>query len=398
MEENLRSLADDDPIVKRFAAQAAAGDTRPSRALVERVVAAAGKAVKVASPADLSDIAAIFGSGAQRTNARTSLELGQGSRSWVVYRALRVLGVDADIAVSETEPFASSADYPPHAGRFRHPLVIAHLPGEGDVWIDADIEGPPLPPGRISPELRGRTAMIANTGKLVTVTGAAGEVGDDVDVRLALDDKGDARGTFVIVMHGRAAQALAEAFETIVGTDRRELLRAVVLGWVPWADVDDVVVSSAAGSWEIVLRAQIQVHGYGRPEGKDGKVWTLAGLEPVHAVFPQRFVGTLATTYASRGARQNTLAIEVPLQYAVRRTITLPAGATIVRAAPSIQVQDSHVAASRTQTPNATTIEDRFVLSVPTGAITADQYQAFVQKVQAIDDAFMAGTRVKVKP
>ena len=68
-------------------------------------------------------------------------------------------------------------------------------------------------------------------------------------------------------------------------------------------DVDDVVTSSAAGSWEIVLRAQIAVHGYGRPEGKDGKVWTLAGLEPVHAVFPQRFVGTLATTYASRGAQ-----------------------------------------------------------------------------------------------
>ncbi len=399
MEENLRSLADDDPIVKRFATQAAAGDPKPSRALVERVVAAAGKAVKVASPADLSDIAAIFGSGAQRTTARTALELGQGSRSWVVYRALRVLGVDADIVVSETEPFASSADYPPHAGRFRHPLVIAHLPQpDGDLWIDADVEGPPLPPGRISPELRGRTAMVANTGKTITVTGAAGEVGDEVDIRLALDEKGDARGTFVIVMHGRAAQALAEAFETIVGTDRRELLRAVVLGWVPWADVDDVVTSSAAGSWEIVLRAQIAVHGYGRPEGKDGKVWTLAGLEPVHAVFPQRFVGTLATTYASRGARQSTLAIEVPLQYAVRRTITLPAGASVVRAAPSIQIQDPHVAASRTLTANGGAIEDRFVLSVPTGTIAADQYQAFVQKVQAIDDAFMAGTRVKVKP
>ena len=184
----------------------------------------------------------------------------------------------------------------------------------------------------------------------------------------------------------------------MVGTDRRELLRSVVLAWLPWADVDDVVVSSAAGSWENVVRAQIAVHGYGRPEGKDGKVWTLAGLEPVHSVFPHRFIGTLATTYASRGARQSTLAIEVPLQYSVHRVVTLPAGATVVRAPASIRIQDPHLAASRTLTANGATIEDSFVLSVPTGTVAADEYQAFVQKVQAVDDAFMAGTRLKAKP
>ena len=70
--------------------------------------------------------------------------------------------------------------------------------------------------------------------------------------------------TFTVLLHGRTAQTLAEAFETVVGSDRQEMLRGVVLGWVPWADVDDVAVSSIEGSWEVALRAQIAVHGYGR--------------------------------------------------------------------------------------------------------------------------------------
>ncbi len=135
----------------------------------------------------------------------------------------------------------------------------------------------------------------------MTVEGASEGTGDEVDLRLTLDEKGDAKGTFTVLLHGRTAQTLAEAFETVVGSDRREMLRGVVLGWVPWADVDDVNVSSLEGSWEVALRAQIAVHGYGRPEGKGGKTWVLAGLEPVHIVFPRATVGTLGATYASRG-------------------------------------------------------------------------------------------------
>ncbi len=326
-EEAIRSLEDRDPYVVRWAEEAAGPDRKPTRALVERVVAAAGKKIKVAGGGELSDIAALYSGGNQRTTARTILELGQGSRSWVVYRALRQLGVDAGLAVAETEPFSAVASFPPHVGRFRHPLVVAHLgggqEGGGDVWIDADVEGPPLPPGRISPELRGRTAML-DTGVLVTVEGAASEAGDEVDVRLGLDDKGDARGTFTVLLHGHTAQSLSELFETIVGTERREMLRNVVLGWLPWADVDELTVSSSEGSWEVALRATIAIHGFGRPEGKDGRTWVLAGLEPVHVVFPRGAVGTLAASYASRGARQNALSIESPLQYHFHRRIDLP--------------------------------------------------------------------------
>jgi hypothetical protein len=400
IDENIRSLDERDPFVARWANEAAGADRTPSLGLVERVVAAAGKKIKVASPGELSDVAAVFSVGAQRLTARTILELGQGSRAWVIYRALRELGVKVDLAIAETEPFSASVDFPPHVGRFRHPLVIASLPARngkpgGNVWIDADIEGPPLPPGRISPELRGRTALLAS-GAMVTVLGTSGESGDEVDIRLTVDAKGDAKGTFTILLHGRTAQSLAEAFETVVGTDRREMLRSVVLGWVPWADVEDVSVSSMEGSWEIALRAAIAVHGYGRPEGKDGKTWVLSGLEPVHFVYPRSIVGTLGATYASRGARQNALSINAPLQYHVHRRTELPPGTTVVRVPEGVNVDGKSLQASRKTTVSGQVIEDDFTLSLPTGTIAADSYQAFVDKVQAVDAGFMGGTRVNV--
>jgi hypothetical protein len=398
IEETIRSLEDRDPAVSRWIAEAAGQDRTVGKALVDRVVAAVGKKVKVAGGGELSDIAAVYGGGSQRVTARTTLELGQGSRAWVVYRALKELGISANLAIAETEPFSAVASFPAHVGRFRHPLVVAHLGDKGgDVWIDADVEGPPLPPGRISPELRGRTAML-DTGAMVTVEGSSGETGDEVDVRLVLDDKGDAKGSFTVLLHGRTAQSLADLFETVVGTERREMLRGVVLGWLPWADVEEVAVSSTEGSWEVALRATIAIHGFGRPEGKDGKSWVLAGLEPVHMLFPRAAVGMLGATYASRGARQNALSIDMPLQYHFHRRIDLPPGAQVVRSPASLDVADANISARRKQAVNGLSIEEDFTLSLPTGTVPAARYQAFVEKVQAIDDGFMAGTRVRAKP
>jgi hypothetical protein len=399
MDENARSLDERDPIVARFAAEAAGADKSPSRALVERVVAAVGKKVKVASAGDLSDGAALYGGGPQSTNARTILEQGVGSRAWLVHRALRELGVASEIAVAEAEPFSASPDYPAHAGRFQHPLVVVHLPAAsgGDLWVDADVEGPPLPPGRISPELRGRTALLSS-GKLVTVEGTAGDVGDEVDVRLKLDDKGDASGLFTVLLHGRPAQSLAESFETVVGTERRQLLQNVVLGWLPWADVEDVSLSSTEGSWEVALRAKVTIHGYARPEGKGGKTWTLPGLEPVHVVVPRAMVATLGATYASRGARQSALAIEHALSYHVHRRVELPAGATLLKPPAGVSVKHARIEANRKGALAGSAVEEDFSLSLPTGTVAADGYAEFVEKVHAIDDGFMAGARVRVKP
>ena len=394
LDDHVRALEDKDPYVARFAREAA-GDVRtPSKALVERVVTAVGKRVKVPGGGELSDVSAMYGTGPQQTTARTVLELGQGSRALVVWRALRELGVDARLAIAETEPFSGAPDFPPHVGRFRYPLVVARLP-EGELWIDADVDGPPLPPGRVSPELRGRNAILPD-GSLVMVQGDASEKGDEVEIRLALDTSGVARGTFSIALHGREAQSLADSLDVVVGTDRREMLRNVVLTWVPWADVEEVELGSSEGAWEVSVRAKIAIYGYSQPETRDGKTWLLPGLEPMHLA--RGFSSTLASFYASRAGRESALTIDRPLQYRVRRRIELPKGATIARAPSTVKVAHAGFSASREGTYQSGVIEEAFLLDLPTGTVSAGDYDGFVERVRAVDDGFMAGTRVKVSP
>jgi hypothetical protein len=358
--------------------------------MVERIALAAGKAVKVASGAVLSDSAAALSGGAQSTTARTILELGQGSRSWLAYRAFRELGIPAEIVVAEREPFSADPHFPPHFGRFDYPLVLVHLK-EGDVWLDLDVQGPPLPAGRVSPELRGRVAMNAKS-EMIPVGGAStAEARDEVDLRLKLDEKGNAAGTFTILLRGRTAQSLADALEKVVGTDRNDMLRGVVLGWVPWANVDDVGLSSSEGSWQVSLRALVSIPGYAQAEGS---TWVLPGFEPLHAGFPHPFVGTLGATFASRGARESALAIDDAFQYHVHRRLELSPGMKLVSGIPAVEIKDDNVEALRHGKLDGGVLEEEFALSIPTGTLDTARYEQFADKAHRVDDGFQAATRV----
>ncbi len=92
-------------------------------------------------------------------------------------------------------------------------------------------------------------------------------------------------------------------------------------------------------------------------------------------------MGTLGGTCASRGARQNALSIDVPLQYHVRRRIELPAGASIGPRPVDLDISDANVHARRKLKMAGNVVEEDFVLSLPTGTVSAARYQAFVEKV-----------------
>ncbi len=392
--ENIRGMEETDPFMARFAQEATkngvGGGKKTQSELVGDVVEHVGKVIKVASGgSELGDFAGYYGGGSQGQTARSMVEEGTGSRTWVIYRTLRELGVDAEVAVAETEPFSAAPNFPPHPGRFKKPLIVARVE-KGELWIDADVQGPPLPPGRVSPELRGRSAILA-TGKVVPVPIPESDPVDEATIDLVLDAQGTAKGKVALTLRGQEAQGLAEAFFYVVGDDRREMLRSVVQSWLPWASVDDVRLVSKEGSWEIALTAEVTVPGFGNAEGKDGKTWVLPGYEPAKN-------GTLAQRYASRLARQSALTIDVPIQYRVKRTIKLPAGATVIKLAPEMDKKGAQVLAKRKLTNQGDTITEEFTITVATGTVGAEKYRAFLDEVQAVDSGFLAATRVRVKP
>jgi hypothetical protein len=409
LRETVAALDDHGPEIAKWAhalggdAPAASPQTGVGVKEVENVVAAAGKALREAEPGTLSD----YGGGVtsvQSQTARTFLASHDGSRSWLVLRALRELGIKSDLVVAENEPFSSDPAFPPHFGRFVHPLVVAHAAGQ-DVWIDADVRGPPLPAGRISPELRGRLAMGSDgaIAPLPARTGEhAGEERDEVDVRLSLDGHGDARGTFTVVLRGRQAQELAEALVRQVGAERKRALRDVVLCWLPWANVESVELSSSEGSWQVSLRADVTVNGYAQLEGS--KTWLLPGIDTLHWPWPRARVSSLGATFATRAGRESALALSTAVQYHVHRRVVLPAGATVATMPAPLDVKAKLVQASRKIAVEGQaqaagqTIDDDFVLGVATGTIAKGDYDAFVTVAHAADDGFLASTRVTRAP
>ncbi|MCS6898490.1 MAG: hypothetical protein NZX77_01795 [Polyangiaceae bacterium] len=386
--ELLAALQEDDPYVSRWARQAA-GDAA-GRAAVERVVQAAGKAIRVSQSNLLSDSNAALYVGPQTLSARHILELGQGSRSWVVYRALQALKIPAEVVVAEREPFSADPGYPARPSRFDHPLVVARLP-EGDLWIDADLPGPPLPPGRVSPELRGRMALRVS-GEQIAVQGAnPEEARDEVEIALKVDSKGNAAGTFSVQLQGRTAQILVDALDRVAGMDRKELLRGVVQAWMPWATVNDVAMTPAAGSNILALRAEVVVPSLAQGEGQG---WTLPGFEPLHSVFPRPTASTLGAAYASRLGRQSALAVDTAVQYRVHRRIELPLGWKLPTSLPSVAIQHELFEASRSGQITGSTLEETYVFSLTTGTVQADAYERFAAQAKRVDDGFLTSIRI----
>ena len=309
------------------------------KALVDRVVAAAGKKIKVARRRRAQRRRRRLRRWLAATTARTILELGQGSRSWVVYRALRELGVEGRRSPSpRPSPSASSPTFPPHVGRFRHPLVVAHLGARRAATCGSTptSRARPCPPAASAPSCAAAPPC-STAAPWSPSRASSGESGDEVDVRLALDDKGDARGTFTVLLHGRrragARRGLRDGGRHRAPRDApRRRARLAPLG----RRGRRVSVSSSEGSWEVALRAVIAIHGFGRPEGKDGKTWVLAGLEPVHVVFPRGPVGTLggdATPRAARGRTRSPSRCRSSTTCTAR--IELPAGRDAWRAPPA---------------------------------------------------------------
>jgi len=391
--ERLRSLDESDPYVAQWVHEVVGTEPLAPDKQVGRLVAAVGRKIKEADAESLSDFVGSVGGGAQRETARTFLEQGRGSRTWVVHRALRELGIPSRIVVSETDPFSASAGFPAHVGRFRHPLVLAEL-GGNRLWIDADVSGPPLPPGTVSPELRGRKAMQA-TGELLTVEGAIGLEPDEIDIRLGLDPSGDASGTFTALIHGEAAQQLADQFDLVVGSERTELLRNVVLGWMPWADVREVTLSSEVGSWLVAVRANVAVPGFAQPEGRDGHTWSLPGMDSVHAVYPKPEATTLGARFTAQGGRSSDLSIDTPLLFHVHRRIDLGPGTDAFRMPKPIEIKGKHIDAARTMTQSGATLEEDFRLNLPAGTIPLGDFEQFASEVQLIDDGFLHGTQIR---
>lgn len=398
--DRFASFADDGRDVRKFADAAVLtlgpGD-HPARAKVEALAHASSEAIKQASGTMLSDWNT-DDAGPGGDSARAMLARREGSRTWLLHRALTALHIDNEILLAEREAYTSKANYPPHTGRFVHPLLSVHLaPNEPALLIDADVPGPALPAGRISPELSGLRTLAPASGTIGTLPASRDEDSrDEVDLRVTVSSDGNAKGQLTVLLRGRASQELAEAMVRVVGAERDRALRGVVLGWVPRATVDDVQLSSSEGSWQVALRANVTVGAFAgvRQRDKTTIEYRLPGLDPFHAVYPRPYVGTLASLLATQEGRTGDLSVDRTQHYHLRRRVELPAGASFERLPAALAISSALASAKRTLTVDGRVLTEDFELSLNHGTVAQADYDAFAGKLRAIDEGLLTGISV----
>ena len=378
----------------------------PTRATVEAVVVAAGKALRESDAGALSDYSRRRRPRSRRRRrARPRSRPTTGAARWLIVRALRELGIPCDLVVAESDAVQRRSRVP-------SPLRALHPPARGRPRRSAQrrsgstptSSGPPLPAGRISPELRGRLALCDRRARSRPCPPPADprRVGDEIDVRLALDAHGDARGTFAVVLRGRDAQGLAESLVTTVGVERQSALRDVVLAWLPWANVDAgaarVVRGKLAGE-----PARRRERSAATRSSRARKTWLLPGLDTMHGRVPARACRASGPRSRAAAGRESALALNRSVQYHVHRRVELPAGATRradARPARGEGPAGRRLAPLRGQAsgpgsqrrPGARgRLHPRRRRPAPS---PPSEYDAFVAVAHAADDGFLASTRI----
>lgn len=419
MGDEAARITEPDAEVSRFAAQAlataarvsaggkgTAGERREIAHKVDVLTRAVGERVTRAVGSNLADYAVASAYGMTHETARSILTVREGSRTIVLRAALQSASVQSEVVVAEQEPWSNGESYPPHPGRFVRPLLF--VPAQGDLksplWIDADVPGAPLPAGRVSPELHGRLAVHLPGGAIEKLPESAFQVAEDeIDIRMSLDDAGNAKGEITLLLRGRLAQELSAAFERVVGQERDRVLRSLVSAWVAGATVDEAAYSDQVG---IAVRARFTAGAYAerlnaaapQPASKVGSTATF--VLPGHVALHFDSGGersTLLERYGDSLAREGTLSVRDAVRYHVRRTIEMPAGYTLSRGPGPLRVEAEGLRAERSFAVDAkgSTLTDNVTVSIETQTIEGAKVGAFVETLRQIDEGLLASVSIK---
>ena len=118
-------------------------------------------------------------------------------------------------------------------------------------------------------------------------------------------------------------------------------------------------------------------------------------MDALHWSWPRARASSLAATFATRAARESALAVSTAVQYHLTRRIEFPPGTEIVQMPGPVDIHSKLLEGARSMKVGPGFVEESFVLGVATGTIETSEYDTFVATAHALDDGFLAATRLR---
>ncbi|MEM9696870.1 MAG: hypothetical protein AAGA56_30320, partial [Myxococcota bacterium] len=262
-------------------------------------------------------------------------------------------------------------------------------------WIDADVEGAPLPPGLVSPELRGKKALFLD-GSLRPIDAEKPQP-DEIEISLRMDPQGNSRGRFRAALRSRSGQRLAQALEDATpGAARRALLEGVVHAWLPSAEISSVGRGGARPGVAIVIEATVSRFESAVPTSVNQvNVREISGIWPLWSGYPTSVRSTLAQRFLRQG-RPRRVNVPTSTLYRVTRTIELPARAKMGSIPPRYAYDEGSLQARRATSVKGSILVDEFFFGLASGAMAPDDPNQLELDMRSIDAAFLRGVGIEL--
>lgn len=347
--------------VAAFARKAAAGAT--GRAAIEKVYTRVMDAL-AERDAGLS------------MSAAASVAQDRGSRTWLLFAALRALGFDARLAAVRTFA-ADPAPYVfPTEGLFNYVCLVVTLP-EGPLWLDPVVRHAPF--GEL-PDLAlgGREAwLLPEPGRpavSLKTPPRSSKVDKTVTLTMTLGADGVLSGDGVETYSGFDAAQLREGLDGMSPEQRDQALQSGLSRYYGGADLSSVAVDAKREcGGQVTISYHFVARRFARTEGTS----LIAGPLTFPHLLGRRFVGT--------PSRTTPLFIASTEAAAVSATVKLPPGFTLTQPMSDVKVNTANgrFARSERQTGDVLVVTEDFRLDQ--ARISPKDYADFAQFAGEVD-------------
>lgn len=310
-------------------------------------------------------------------SAAASVGQDRGSRTWLLYSALKSAGFDARLAAVRT--FTSD----PAAAKFPSEVLLPYLCvrvalPEGAIWLDTLVRFAPF--GEL-PEL----ALGEREAYLLPEPGAPLEQvktpprvdrpGKKVTLSLELSAEGVLSGKGEEVYQGFEAAQLSEALESMAPEQRHQALEQSLSRYFGGADLSKVELDSAreVGA-PVKVRYEFKAPRFGRLEGSGRMV--LGSLT---------FPSMLGRRYLALGARRTPLLIDSTERAETITTVKLPPGWQLKEPVPDIKLDTAYGSYRRTERQEKDVLSLGETLVLKQARVAPKQYEAFAQFAGEVD-------------